>query len=497
MSVMPFFSADGSWIGFYSLGVGIMRQPIEGGPPVKIVDDPGPNTFRGATATRDGMLIYATTQGLYRVSSGGGGKPELLAASPANQVFFGPVLLPSERAVLLTLFTLGEKPARDVVVFDLDTREQKLLLEDDRGATYVSTGHLVFGRNTTLMAVPFDFEGLAVTGEPVALFEGVRTGGAASDFGLSASGTLVYVPATAPTANLSRIVWVSRDGEVVEYPQIDSLDRPHDPRLSPDGRGLLLTTGDKRIAVYDIEGRPSIPIATEPISGLGVWSPDGTQVAFASNQHGIIQLYVAPADGSLRNPAPLRSDGLSAGPHAWSRDGELIVVRVRNNKGEVVAVRPDADSPVREVVVTEDPALDPALSPDGRWLAYVTTRTGFADVWVKRYPDGTPYRVSQGGGLEPVWSRDGRELYFLRDDSLMAVAVETSGDDFSFDRAVELFRSPYVTSPSEGELSYDVDPEGRFLMIEQPGGAGAAEAPASIVVVQNWLEELERRVPRN
>jgi serine/threonine-protein kinase len=188
---------------------------------------------------------------------------------------------------------------------------------------------------------------------------------------------------------------------------------------------------------------------------------------------------------------------LSAGPHAWSRDGELIVVRVRNNKGEVVAVRPDADSPVREVVVTEDPALDPALSPDGRWLAYVTTRTGFADVWVKRYPDGTPYRVSQGGGLEPVWSRDGRELYFLRDDSLMAVAVETSGDDFSFDRAVELFRSPYVTSPSEGELSYDVDPEGRFLMIEQPGGAGAAEAPASIVVVQNWLEELERRVPRN
>jgi serine/threonine-protein kinase len=504
-SLNPFFSADGAWIGFWSEGVGIMRVPVEGGPAVKILDD---TPFRGATVTPDGTLLYATIAGIFRVSAGGGGRPERLTPEPEPTpgapafIYTTPVLLPGERAVLFTRFTVAEQRFY-LVTLDLRTREQKVLVEDALLATYTATGHLVFARGATLMAVPFDPETLTVSGDGVALF-GVRaTALAATDYALSANGTLVYVPG-AETSRAGRIVWVDRDGDVAERPLIEPVDNARDPRLSPDGSRLALTTGGINAGalwIYDLRGRPAIPLADDGDSRIGRWSPDGARVAFASDRTGAYEPYVLPADGSVRDPVPLRPDGLTGLPQAWSADGELISARARFNGPivedvDIVAVRADSDEPPRDVVVTSDFEFDAALAPNGRWLAYVSSRTDPPEIWVKGYPDGVAERISSGGGREPVWSRDGRELFYLRETMMMAVPVRMD-TTFSFEPAVELFESRYFITQATRALaySYDVGPDGRFLMIEPPGATAGADESGSIVIVQNWFEELKQLAP--
>jgi hypothetical protein len=181
---------------------------------------------------------------------------------------------------------------------------------------------------------------------------------------------------------------------------------------------------------------------------------------------------------------------------AWTSAGEVISWRPSTGDGDIVAASVDGQGDVRDMVATPDAEIFPSLSPDERWLAYVSNRTGGDEVWVKRYPDGAPVRVSRSGGREPVWSRDGRELFYRRDDTILAVAVEKAGEALSFKAAVELFKEPsYVRSPTLLARSYDVAPDGRFLMIQQTGGANSAPQSASIVVIENWIEEVERRVP--
>ena len=136
----------------------------------------------------------------------------------------------------------------------------------------------------------------------------------------------------------------------------------------------------------------------------------------------------------------------------------------------------------------------PAFSPDGHWLAYASNRTGRNEIWVQRFPDGVATRVSSNGGFEPRWAANGQELYYLQGSSVMAVAVQL-GDELSFEAPVQLFTGPYLMLQAPTVSSYDVARDGRFLMIELPGGLGANSPGASIVVVENWAEELKRRVP--
>ena len=295
----------------------------------------------------------------------------------------------------------------------------------------------------------------------------------------------------------SALVWVDRNGRVVERALSELVDSPRSPRLSPDGRRLVLVTGpltDGDLWTYDLGGRPPIPLAVVGNNTNPVWSPDGAQVAFSRFGGGTLNVYTTRADGSVLDPQPLRPDGLGAFPTVWSNAGELLLIRPRSGVPDIVVTPAARDGEVRDVVVTEDLEFDAALTSDARWLAYASTRTGLAEVWVKGYPDGVPVRVSRSGGFEPTWSADGRELFYLQGTSMMAVAVETAGE-FSFGAPVQLFSEPYFTAPNPGSRSYDVARDGRFLMIQPPGGAQGATGLSSIVVVQNWTEELKQRVP--
>jgi Tol biopolymer transport system component len=495
----PFFSPDGRSIGFRSPGRGIVRVAVDGALPDEIIDDAHaqqPAFLGGAWAAND-TLIYSSGRRLQRVSADGG-TPEQLTPEPeaAASGITTPFILPGERAVLF-----NETPTDDVAVLDLTTGEKKVLVRDGDNPMYASTGHIVFARGTTLMAVRFNLAELTVTGEPVVVLQGVRHPGTAADYALSANGTLAYVPAR---EGASAVVWVDRNGRVVERAISDLVVNPRDPRLSPEAGRLVLTTDvlmDGDLWAYDLGGRPPILLTAIGNNASAVWSPDGMQVAFLRGDcecvpptPGDADMFTTRADGSLLDPQPLRPDGLSGAPAFWSSEGETFFIRGQNGvPPDIVATPVTPSGEVHEVVVTDNAEFDPALSPDGRWLAYASDRTGQAEIWVKGYPDGIPVRVSHNGGYEPIWSADGRELFYLQGNSMMVVAVETAGE-FSFGAPVQLFSEPYFTSLSPYVRSYDVASDGRFLMI-QPQDAEGAASQSSIVVVQNWTEELKRLVP--
>jgi hypothetical protein len=487
----PFFSADGRSIGLYSPDRGVIRVAVDGAPPIKMLDTPNP-AFLGATWTADDTLVYSSGRALHRISAGGGGTPTPLTDEQGGDTFYAsPVLLPGARAVLFGAIVDG---IESVAVLDLTSGEQKIVIEGGQNATYAQSGHIVFARGTTLMAAPFNVAELALTGEPVAMLQGVRHPNplTAADYAISASGTLVYVPGGTDAGAGAALVWVDRRGEVVGRAVPELVETPRDPRLSPDGTRLLLTTGalaDGDLWVYDLRGRPPIPLAIANDNRFPAWSPDGLRAVFVTLINGP-ELFTLPTDGSILTPERLGGDDLRGAPYVWSAADEILIGNPNLPDLRVLPAQGGADRPV---VATQYAEGDAALSPNGRWLAYVSNRTGRNEIWVQGYPEGVPVRVSANSGYEPRWSADGRELFYLQGGSMMAVAVETE-ETFSFASAEMLFSGAFTNIQDPAAHSYDVARDGRFLMIQPPGGANEAGS-TSIVVVQNWGEELKRRVP--
>jgi serine/threonine-protein kinase len=492
----PFFSPDGRSIGFFTPDRGVVRVSIDGAPPTKILDPPSP-AFLGASWSDDNTLIYSPGRSIQQVTTAGSGTPEALSPDfDVDTYVASPVLLPGGDAVLFGEIVDG---IESVAVMDLTSGESKTLIDGAQNATYSPTGHIVYARGTTLMAAPFDISELAVTGDSVAMLQNVRHPNSltAADYALSDNGTLVYVPSSGEAGGLSDVVWVDRNGGTAGAPVATSLASPRDPRLSPDGRQLVLTlgpNGDGDLWRYDLGGRPPVPLALASDSRFGVWSPDGTRIAYVQVGGGSgADVKIIAADGSELTPQPLRPDGLIAGPVAWLASDELILIR-NPSSPDIITTPVTPDGEVATILGSEYLEFDPALSPDGQWLAYVSDRSGTPEVWVQAYPSGAPIRVSSTGGWEPQWSADGSELYFLQGNTVWASAVDTS-NGFSFEAPMALFTRPFSTMIASNVRSWDVSDDGRFLMIQAVGSDLASSGSESIVVVENWTNELKRRVP--
>jgi Tol biopolymer transport system component len=521
----PFFSWDGQSIGFRSPGKGILRVAVGGGPPVKIAEDS--TSFVGGAWGPDDQVILAiagTDTALFRVSAGGGGSPERLTpplnqggGGPAAAVFYtAPFMLPSGKAVLFYVLRLQQQ-SETITVLDLQTRKLKTLVEGGSNPQYAPSGHLVFARGTTLMAVPFDAGRLEVTGTPVAVLPGVRHPGliTAADFGVSRTGNLIYVPGpegptSAPTVTP---VWVEHQGRSAGPIGNASFLNPRHPHLSPDGSRLLLISGippNVELSVVRLDGRPSLPLVKAVNIPSAIWSRDGTHVVFAANRGGGFGVFSLPADGSALEPKVIpispknpSKDAFAAiaavNPQSLMPDGRLLLAGVRATDAgagaDLVTLPADGGAP-EDFVRTEYTEDSASVSPDGRWVAYRSTRSGKAEIWVQGITGKAPVRVSRGGGREPLWSRDGRDLFYLEGNKLIALAV-MGGAEFSFGEPVVLFDQPYFHGLGAPAImdplrSYDVAKDGRFVMIPPPGNPNAAGSPPpGIVVVQNWSEELK------
>jgi eukaryotic-like serine/threonine-protein kinase len=492
----PFFSPDGNWIGFSRPGE-LMKVAITGGAPVKLSDVP---VAAGATWDATDVILYSRgAAGVWRVSAQGGTpEPLVVVDEKQGEIVDTPQLLPGARAVLYTLGTrTGTWNEAQIVVQSLDTSDRKVVLRGGRDARYLETGHIVFARAGTILAVPFDLGRLEVTGGPVALVEGVRDAGTttgATHFSVSANGSLVYVVGSSVEAAQRTLVWVSRNG--TEEPLTAPARAYGYPRLSPDGRQIAIEL-ENQIWLYDRSRDTLTRLTFEGnMNQNPAWTPDGTRIAFYTDRDGQPpQIYWQMANGS-GGLERLGSGEAFQVPKSWSADGQLLAFfEISTTTQRDIWVLRINDRKAQPFLRTAFTETSPGFSPDARWLVYVSDESGRPETYVQPYPGpGGKWQVSVDGGTEPLWSRNGREIFYRSGNKMMVVEVTTQ-PSFSASKPRVLFEGPYLLGlfPNSGG-AYDVTSDGqRFLMVKET--AAASTSTAQINVVLNWTEELKRRVP--
>ena len=404
-----------------------------------------------------------------------------------------PQFLPDGRTLLFTVTSPGN--LAHIAAQRLDTGEQRVLIPGASYAQYVPTGHLLYYRAGTVMAVPFDSDRLEVMGTPAPVLEGVmalgnNTGG--GHYSFSSQGLLVYVPGSGLAEAGRKLVWVDRNG--MEEPLGAPLRAYENSRLSLDGRRVAFTIRDANpdIWVYEI-ARQTLSRFTfdEGEDERPVWTPDGMWLTFSSERTDGRILFRKQADGGGEEE-PLVTLQEHAHGTSWSPDGRVLSFETSVSSNDVWMLPSEGDRKPTRFLSAPFFEGSPRFSPDGRWIAYVSNESGRNEVYVQPYPGpGGKWQVSTEGGTEPVWARSGRELFYRNGDKMMVVEVATQST-FSPGSPKLVFEG--VHGMFVGTLAnYDVSPDGqRFLMIQE---AASGEALTQINVVLNWFEELKQRVP--
>jgi len=483
----PFFSPDGRWVGFFAEGK-LKRVGLSGQPPVDIAEVP---VFsHGATWAPDDTIIFAPTgtSTLMRVLARGG-EPDAISRLDSQRGEVGhrwPEILPDRNVVLFTAWT-GSIEEALVAAIDLDTGERRNLVEGTH-ARYASTGHLVYASaDGTLLAVPFDSGRLEVTGVAVPILSDVRVrfnGEAYFDF--SNDGSLAYVPGSVTT----QILIVDRQG--VGRQVTEEVRDYGDPRLSPDGKVLAVSIREgasRDIWVCELERCVFSPLTSGSENRYPTWAPDGQRIAFSSYRFGPANLFWVLVNGS-GSPQPLTSGQYDQYPGGWSTDGRFILFHeiTSTNTRDIYALPVEDGGEPWHYLNEPFQELSPALSPDGKWVAYVSNESGQDEVFVRAFPEpGARWQVSADGGTEPRWGANGHEIFYWNGDQFVAARVSTTAGFQVLDRTeifvLEFARRRFVPQ-------YDVHPNGEhFVMIDRVG------EPASLVVVLNWFEELKRLAP--
>ena len=501
----PFASPDGHWIGFFepgAAGVVLKKVAITGGPSVELCRVDGPS--RGATWGDDDTVILATASlstGLQRVSSAGGA-PAVLTTPNAERGegdHLWPQFLPGSHAVLFTIAArTGGIDASQVAVLDVAAGTWKTVVRGASQAQYVVSGHLVYLAAGALWAVAFDLARLEATG-PASLVvpQVVTLATGTAEFDIARDGTLVYVPGHAE-ASPRTLVWVDRQGQELDIP---APARPYaTARVSPDGARVALAIEDQEndIWVWDLARATLTRVTTDPgLDQSPVWTPDGRRLFFSSQAGGVLgSLFWQAADGTGAAERLTESRYIQR-PSAVLADGSGVLFL---ETADILLLTLAGDRRVLPVVQTPRDEGNAEISPDGRWLAYDSNDSGPAQIFVRPFPDSTEGRtqVSTKGGSRPVWARSGRELFYLGpDDTLMSVSV-APGAAWSAGTPTRVVQRPYFAGPATtAPRPYDVSPDNqRFLMLKQAGGLDQPPAPATVVVVQDWVEELKHLVPR-
>jgi len=499
----PFFSPDGQWVGFVTPGE-LKKVPITGGTPITLCKV---NRSRGASWGPDNTIVIAPTRtgGLFTVSAAGGELVPLttLDAADGESAHYWPQVVPGGNVIFTALLD-GSASADEGIIesVSLATGERKVLHRGGAYGRWVPSGHLVYIRENTLFAMPFDVKTMQATGSPAPIVQGVTSdssnGGAQISF--SQNGTLAYVSGVVGVPEYP-VLQMTRQGVV--SPLWSEPGTYANPKLSPDGKKLSLTVlrdGNWDVWVYDLEREVATRLTfNDGYEGDQVWSPDGQYLEFTSDKDGRENPYRKRADGSGEEErlAEIDHDFWAT---SWSPDGKWILGEVQAENFDLWVVPADGSGEPEVFLATPFFERFPAISPDGKWVAYMSDESGEPEIYVRPFPAaGGKWQVSDGGGNWPAWSRDGSQLYFRSQDGLMAAAVSGDGGTFRAGRPQLLvaggFSGDQIGIAVSGSVfsDYEPMPNGEAFIVLL--GSEAQNTQSHVTLVTNWFDVLKKTFP--
>jgi serine/threonine-protein kinase len=491
----PFFSPDGRWVAFFAVDGTLKKISTGGGTPITICD--ASRYSLGGSWASDGGIVFASrdTTGLAIVSADGGSPKSISSPNrERGESSHGfPQFLPGEREILFTILRGGAIEDSDIAVLSLEEGTHQIVHSGGRHAKYASTGHLLYGAQNSLVAVPFDVARLEVTGAPFTTLENVYTAPwfGATHYDFSKDGTIIYT-AGIPRQQERELVWVSREGvqtPVVVGPQPFRIP----PRISPDSRSVVIghEKADRtEVWIYDLKRGTGHPLDSHESHGaLPFWTTDGRRIIFASNRTGPFNIFWRFSDGSGAAEV-LQSSERDVIATSCSPDGNLLAYYEINpsTQRDLWILSLSEESPPRPFLVTPSDERAPMFSPDGRWIAYVSDESGRDEVYVRPYPGpGGKLKISAEGGVEPFWSENGLEIYYRHGRRLFEAAFR-AGNSGAAGIPKILFEGDFLLSYNANP-AYDIGTDGRFLMIR----GGRQSRPSELQVVFGWFDQLRGR----
>ncbi len=501
----PFFSPDGNWVAFFADGK-LKKIPLGGGPVVTLasVADHRGGTWAGDT------IVYSpdAVAGLFRIPANGGPPQPLtqLDASRGERTHRFPRFLPDGQTVLFTVGTQASPDYYDNARIDavrLGTGERRTAMEGASTAAYVPSGHLVFSREGSLFAQPYDPQHLQPMGPSVTVLQGVRgdmTTGAVH-FSVSANGSLFYVPGVQAGGDI--LTRMDRSGKATALP---APERTYlELSLSPDGQRAAITIGainDYDIWIYDVARGTLSRLTFGGVNRSPKWSADGTRVVYATVvSRGVVAqtaetaIYSKAADGSGPQTL-LRKLVLPDGSRSFvddvSPDGKWISIVHGSALGDISLMPADGQGDLTPFAATEFDETSSAFSPDGRWIAYTSRESGRMEVYVRAVSGpGGKWQVSTSGGETPRWSRNGKELFYHAGNRMMVAPVQIS-PVFQAGTPQVLFDNYFDLRTDAGAI-YDVGPDAKWFLAVRPSSEQAQDRELHLTL--NWFEELKRLAP--
>jgi Tol biopolymer transport system component len=522
-AAQPFWSADGRSIAFVA-GGRLKKIAVAGGPPQNLGEV---TDFSGGTWNRDGVIVFGSAQGLYRVPAEGG-KPEAITSLQPNESgHFWPHFLPDGQHFLFTAWS-AQAPSRAIYAGALGTKDKTRVLAAESDAVYAGSGHLLFHRGSTVYAQPFDAKTRSLSGEPATVADQVSFDDAngRGAFAVSESGVLAYFQDSGAgrAAGLDsaewHLAWASRSGQQISTPGPSAVYR-----------GVEVSPDTKRIAVHRHEASGGDIWIVEPTgsetrltwdasqhNASPVWSPDGRDIVYSSLRNAKSGLYRKRSDGSSAEELLFESE-LPKAPLSWSPDGKSIVFSVRDPKtASDLWVLSVADKKAVPFVASPFNETHAQISPDGKWIAYASNSVGGRnEIHVQPFPSGAGrWQVSDGGGDWPRWRADGKELIYHSIGTaaspgvagalsfvgpLFAVAVNAAGGTFEHSAPVAVLNTMALNIPHGGDYhTFAISPDAqRFLYFQfvVPTGAAASQSgpdhPSGLMVAVDFASALKKK----
>jgi Tol biopolymer transport system component len=493
----PFFSPDGQWVAFNS-GRNLKKVAITGGPAVDLAE----TNWGGGSWGPNDKIVYTRSYnaGLWMVGASGG-TPQMLTSpdhAKGELADFWPQILPDGDSVLFTRYSTPIERSR-IFVRSLKTGKEKLLIEGGTFARYLAPGYLLFSKGATVLAVPLDVRKLELTGSPVPVLEGVASfpQNDVAQFAVSENGTVAFLPSSFITTE-AKLISVDRKGKVQtirEHLQVHG-----GMRLSADGKKIALGLGEAGhppdVWIDDLDRGLLSRLTRGPGSNFNpIWTPDGKQI-FYTSERPVFDIYRKSTDGS-GTEEPVLTTANDKYPLSISSDGKTLLFSTSDpvTLQDLWVTALAETKSAKPFIATQFSESSGRISPDGRWVAYQSNESAQTEIYVTGFPNGEGrVQVSTDGGSEPVWSRNGKELFYRKEKKLIAVPVQ-NGNTFTMGPPQVLFESTFATNSAFGSPLYDVSPDGQKFYFIQDATKDNREPRLNLIL--NWPEELKRIAPAN